>query len=212
MKTLILLAALQFSAITPTQPPIEESFDAFTELLHAALSTGDPDIYSMFFDDEVLYLQSGVIDTLSSEQLIARLNDFGRPDELLTHLARGFLRNDEGDTPTFLSLHNSAPGHHHIRIRGSSVRFRKLPGQKGEVIALLNTGLYTGQTDAKNPMFCDAKSGIEWMHLEINHPKVGLIKGYIAADYVELISRESPKAIKVQQKNGRWVITELSAL
>lgn len=213
MKTIIFLLIVSGTNADLPDPPAEAAFDHFIELFHAALATGDEDIYSMFFSEKVRFLQEGgQPEYLPPERLFRRLDEFGRPDELLSHLARGFVRLDRDSIIAFATLHNAPRHHHHVRINGSSVRLRKLPGSKGDVIALFNQGLYSGATDPRVPLFCDRSTGTEWLQLEISHPRLGLIKGYMAAEYLELMPRSAPKALMVEEVDGRLLITELSAL
>ena len=207
------LAALQQPPNTYHNPVLNDAgFDAFIEVFHAALATGDPDIYTVFFADSVNIVLPGSHLTLSPEACVAELSSFGRPEELLAHLARGFTQLERSDGQSFASVHNSPPQHQLIRVKAKSLRFRQLPSSNATVIALLNNGIYSGTTDPALPRLCERSTGIEWIHIELLLPTLGRVKGYVAADFVELIPRNAPKAMRVDAINGKWLITELSAL
>lgn len=211
MKTLLYLL-LAAGSVHPT-PTVEDSFDAFTELFYAALETGDPDIYSLYFAENVRYIHpGGQPDTLSTDALLTKLAHFGPPHRVLSHLARGFVRLDRDDGAVFVSLYNQAGERHLVRIEGSSVRLRKLPGTKSEVIALFNQGIFDGRVLQKGAPVCDRFSGIEWLNVSLHHPKLGWVEGFIANDYVTLLPSSAPKAVKAELIQGQWLITELSAL
>lgn len=211
MKTMFVLL-LAFGPIShPTS--VEDGFDAFTEVFYAALETGDPDIYSIYFADGVRFIHpGGQPDTLNAEQVLAMLSAYGKPHEVLNHLARGFVRIDRDDGPAFVSLFNQAGDRHLMRIEGQSVRLRKLPGTKSEVIALFNRGIFDGRLAEGTLPVCDRSSGIEWLKVEIKHPALGWVAGFIANDYVTLLPTSAPKAVKAELVQGQWLITELSAL
>lgn len=211
MKTFILLL-LAFGLGNPTTS-IDDGFDAFTEVFFAALQTGDPDIYGMYLADHVRYIHpGGQPDTLSTEQMLAKLARYGQPHQVLSHLSRGFVRLDHDDGPAFVSLFNQAGERRLVRINGNSVRLRKLPGTKSAVIALFNAGIFDGRIAAETAPVCDRTSGIDWLKMSIHHPKVGWVEGFIASDYVTLLPSNAPKAVKAELIQGQWFITEISTL
>lgn len=216
MKSIVFaltMAALQQPPSSiPNTPLSDASFDAFVEVLHAALDTGDPNIYSVFFADTVDVVLPGNRLQLTPEACIAELGNFGRPDELLSHLARGFAALERSDGQSFGTVHASPPNHQLVKVKTRSLRFRQLPSSTAGVIALLNAGIYSGTTDPNMQLLCERNTGIEWMQIELLLPTLGRVKGYVAAEYVELIPRNAPKAMRIDAINGKWQITELSAL
>lgn len=211
MKTLLLL--LFTLGVVHNPPSSDASFDAFTELFHEALETRDSDIYGLYFAEHVRYIHpGGQPDTLETHQVITLLSQYGQPHEVLQHLARGFVRVDRDDGFAFVTLFNQSNDHHRVRIEGTSVRLRTLPGTKSSVIALFNRGIFDGRVASNRPPICDRTSGIEWLQLELNHPHLGWVSGYMANDFVTLLPSEAPKALKAEWVHGQWLITELSAL
>lgn len=217
MKSILVFLLMSSTAQPPSNGHPEKltdaSFDAFIELFHAALATGDPDIYTAFFADSVNIVLPGEQRlVLTPEACVAELTEFGRPDELLTHLAHGFAKLERSDGPSFATVHNQPPQHQFVRVHARNLRFRRLPGSNAGVIAQLHQGIYSGTTDPNVPLLCERSTGIEWMQLELLLPTLGRVKGYAAADYIELIPRNAPRAMRVDAVNGKWLITELSAL
>lgn len=214
----ILIPLLAIAAGLPTQhapeiAPNDNGFDTFVELFHAALATGDPSIYSSFFSDSVRFvLPENTFLILSPEQTIAELSDLGKPEEHLAHLASGFVQLDTRDQLAFKSVHNSAPDHQFIKVTAKKLRFRSLPSSNAQVIALLDDGIYSGTTPRHGLVLCERSTGIEWIQVELELPTMGLVKGYVAADYIRLIPRKAPKTMRIDLVNGQWLITELSAL
>lgn len=217
MKSIFVLLLLSTGVQQPTTEPSgtasAESFDAFIELFHAALATGDPDIYAGFFADSVsIVVSESQRLLLTPEACITELSEFGRPDELLAEVARGFVGLEHSHGKGYRSVHNRPPKHQFVRVTATSLRFRALPSSHANVVAMLQKGLYSGQTDTNAPLLCERSTGIEWIQLELLLPTLGTVKGYVAAEYVELIPRKAPKAMKVEHVHGAWMITELSAL
>lgn len=211
MKALLFMAIAGTQLPPATEPPIEAQFDAFVDLFHMALASDDATLYGAFFDDSVTWQQSnGTSEQLSRDQTLTRLRDLNVEPALLRQISRGFVMQDHTADPTFVAVHNQmqAPVLMHIEI--NALRVRRLPGTSSDVLCVLRQGWYSGSIDTNMPAFCDPGNGLEWLQVEVHHPDMGRVKGFVASDYLTLHEKQGPSSMTIARIGDQWRITALN--
>jgi hypothetical protein len=215
MKTAFFIVILSFVAPTlqAQNSSVVDALETFNAKFHLALQTGDEETYRLFFAEHVRVLHpGGQPETMRSDSLMQWLQTFGEPADLLKHMARGFVKLNRDGPPAFASIHNAPMHHQLIKITGDAVRLRKLPSRKSDVIVHLNRGVYNGVTPDRYGAICEGASGIEWLELELEHPALGVVRGFVASDFIEFIPLTAPKGVLIEAIEGELLITEMSLL
>ena len=202
-------AAILMAFSTPTAllaaPQDLRNFDDFIHYVRTEAHSGDAerimDCFAAFVVQEEGCEPVAIGDVLGKEAQRFGWKATGRD---VARFADGFVLIDTDGTMT--NLQARAKGQSHLLdILGNRVKLRRSPGQDGEVIALLDQGALPGQLDVGR--WTVDRDGTTWTPVQLEHPDLGKVKGYIGSDYVRATRGHGDLKLTASYDGTRWALT-----
>ncbi|MCH2199593.1 MAG: hypothetical protein MK081_12510 [Flavobacteriales bacterium] len=208
MKNLVLVILLAFGGNAyASEPATSSSFEAFIQLFKEVDLQKNNSLTTAFFTDSVRWERDdGRVDYLTVAEVFECLDEFGSPEQILEGLASGFVFTGSEVDRTFVSIHNQLRYGELLTVEANALRLRKLPSKESATICILQDGIYAGNISSNKASLTDG-AGIEWKPVELHHPELGSVQGYLAASYFTISNAGLPKGMEVKMIDGQWKIT-----